>query len=823
MHFLSAGKSPRPVIIPRFALNSRLNWGSCGKITSAMAEYSDSNLSETDTRAKLITPALHRCGWTEDMIRREETAGAIIKTSGGARRDSKKRTDYLLRVKVKDGLQPVAIALIEAKRSDQPPGAGMTQAKKYAARVNVPFVYSSNGHQFVEYDALRGKETDPQPMDKFPTPQSLQQRYEEVKKFKLTEEAARPMLSLYHGGEAGRRYYQDAAIRAALEKIALCKKNKKPPRILLNLATGAGKTYIAAHLLKRIDDAKQMNRALFLCDRDALRTQALEHLQNLFGNDAEKVEMMSNGDNLAQNARVHVATYQTLGIDGKTDEDAVSFARKHYPDNYFSHIIIDECHRSAWNSWRAILDRNPNAIHIGLTATPRGVQSSEEDKLIANNNYAYFGDPVYSYGLAQGAEDGYLALCEIDKIAVNVDQTGINIDEIMRHSPINHITGEPLTREELQKMYEKRDFENIIMLPGRVRAMCEDLLNKLTGKYGKLPPRHKTIIFCATRRHAQMVVRELNNMYAERQGDAGHAFFAFVCMSGEGGEELPSFRAENRSHHIAATVDLLSTGVDIPRVANIVFFRYLKSPVLFYQMIGRGARIDEPTGKFAFTVYDYTNATDLMDKEIFPAVDYSGGSDTEKTEHTPAPIAEVDGIAVYLADTGSYIVIQDENGELLRLSAEEYKARLSSRLSKHVASTDELRRLWANPKTRDELLTFLRGGQISPEMLSVVLNMREYDEFDILASCGYGVLPRTRIERAESFDYKNEEWLNEFPPEAKEVLRALARCFAIGGIGELENPAVFDTPAVIKAGGLKALSGNNPKEIIEETKKRLLG
>ena len=786
-----------------------------------MAEYSDSNLSETDTRAKLITPALHRCGWPEDMIHREESPGPIIKDGDVVRRSNLQRIDYVLRIQIENERQPIAVALIEAKRNQQPPNAGMEQAKQYALRMNVPFVYSSNGYQFVEYDAITGHEKPPQPMNIFPSPKTLRQRYEEATGFKLTEEEARPMLSPYLGGEGGRRYYQDAAIRATLEKIISQRKKKEPARVLLHLATGAGKTYIAANLLKRIDDAGQMKRALFLCDRDALRTQALAQFQHVFGSDAETVEMTQDGGNLAENARVHIATYQTLGIDSETDEAAVSFATRHYPKNHFSHIIIDECHRSAWNHWRTILDRNSNAVHIGLTATPRGIQGGD-DESIAADNYGYFGTPVYTYGLAQGADDGYLALCEIEQSTVSIDLRGLDIDEIMKRDPRHYITGEPITREELRDLYEKEDFERLIILPDRVHAMCADLLDKLTQKYGKLPPAHKTIIFCNSIFHARMVVSELNNIYAKRQADAaGAARFSFVCMAGEGDKELQTFRAENKTHYIAATVDLLSTGVDIPRVANIVFFRYLKSPVLLHQMMGRGARIDEPNNKLSFTVYDYTNATDLMNVETWPVPVHSPKSGDKKTARPPETLSTVDGFDVHIASTGSYIIIQDKDGKPVRVSAEEYKGLLAARLLKRVASADELRQQWANPETRRELLAFLRDGQISPTTLGTLLNMKECDKFDILAWCGYGALPRTRAERAESFDYKNEEWLKQHP-QAAEVLRALARCFAVGGIDELENPAVFDTPSVKKAGGLKALSGNDPQEIVEETKKRLL-
>lgn len=217
-------------------------------------------LSEADTRAKLIDPAIHARGWTEDLIRREETAPAVEIERGRARRRAKGRMDYTLRVQVHRDTQPVAVALIEAKAAEFPPHYGLEQAKRYAAeskRLNVQFAFSSNGHMFVEYDRFTGKTTAPKPLTEFPTPAELRQRYESGMGFSLESRLAAPLLVRYSGGEATRRYYQDAAIRAVLEKLA-----KGGNRALLSLATGAGKTFIAVHLLKRIADAGQLRRAL---------------------------------------------------------------------------------------------------------------------------------------------------------------------------------------------------------------------------------------------------------------------------------------------------------------------------------------------------------------------------------------------------------------------------------------------------------------------------------------------------------------------------------------------------------------------------------
>jgi type I restriction enzyme R subunit len=326
-------------------------------------------LSEADTKAKLIDPTLHQRGWTEDYIRREVTAGAIDIIDGRACRRARGRVDYLLRVRITPDSQPVAVALIEAKAESLHPGHGLEQAKAYgsAKQFNVPFVFSSNGHQYVEFDRHTGLTTEPRPLPGFPTPEELRQRYEATMGFSLSDPLARPLLVRYPGGEATRRYYQDAAIRAVLEKLATGKK-----RALLSLATGSGKTFIAVHLLKKIADAGLLKRALFVCDRDELRNQASGAFQNVFGSNAAEVSAKVP----QKNARILIATYQTLDVDN--EEATANFLVDNYPVDYFSHIIIDECHRSAWGKWSQVLTRNPNAVQIGLTATPRQIKTREK-------------------------------------------------------------------------------------------------------------------------------------------------------------------------------------------------------------------------------------------------------------------------------------------------------------------------------------------------------------------------------------------------------------------------------------------------------------
>ena len=784
------------------------------------------SFNEADTRAKLVDPAIHKRGWVEDFIRREETAGAVEIINGKPRRRSRGKIDYVLRIKVDVDTQPVALALIEAKKESLHASHGLDQAKGYAEcrRLNVRFVFSTNGHQFVEFDYFSGVTAAPKPLSEFPSPPELRARYEKGMGFSLDSPAARPLLQQYHGGEGGRRYYQDAAIRAVMEKIAKCDATQEPKRALLSLATGAGKTFIAVNLLKRISDAGQLTRALFVCDRDELRTQAVKAFQNVFGSDTAEVYRKPDGTNNAKNARIHVATYQTLGVEN--DNGDANFLTTYYPEDYFTHIIIDECHRSAWGKWSQVLKRNKSAVHVGLTATPRELKCKEEtaeakqDVAITANNIDYFGEPVYEYDIAQAIEDGYLAACDIQKGRVNIDDTGITKEQILARKPVNAITGQPITAEQLDELYKRHQYEDRILLPDRVLAMCSDLFQYLLSTGG---PEQKTIIFCARDRHADDVAVCLNNLYAKWCIDNGKQrleYFAFKCTAASSGnDQLPDLRASSRSHFIATTVELLTTGVDVPCVRNIVFFKYLKSPISFYQMLGRGTRIDAPTGKLMFRVYDYTDATRLFGEGFITKPPGSGGGGGDGPE--PPPPISVEGFDVQVTDAGRFIVA-DVDGRAMPVPIEEYKARLAARLVQEVHSLDDFRGRWVDPPSRQELIDALVTSGYSPTVVRLVEGQEEYDLYDVLAELGWGMCPRTRHDRTLAFTYKHEDWINALPGQASATIRAIASQFDRGGTDGLENSQIFQTPEVKNAGGLAALQlAGNPRDLLIETKTRM--
>lgn len=772
-------------------------------------------LNEADTRAKLIDPALYARGWSEDLIKREETAGEVYIIGRGRRRGDK-RVDYTLRVVSPAGTQPVAVALIEAKAENSAPTRGMQQAKGYADRLNVPFVYSTNGHRFVEYDRFTGQTSPAQPMEQFPTPDELQARYERQQGFTLESEAARPLVTPYSDGERRRRYYQDAAIRAVLEKLA-----RGENRALISLATGSGKTFIAVQLLKRIADAGQLRKALFVCDRDELRTQGLAAFNNEFGSDAAAARAGSP----QKNARIIVATYQTLGVD-RDDADA-SFLTANYPYDYFSHIIIDECHRSAWGKWSDVLRRNPKAVQIGLTATPRQFKYPEDsvdaqgDRRITANNYAYFGEPIYEYPISQGIADGYLARMEVVRNDVFLDgileKLGLRRDDLEGKTLVDARTGQAKSISETQERYNAPQFEGILMLPERVDAMCRDLFERLAADGG---PHQKTIIFCARDAHADAVANTMNNLYAQwcaANGQPRTEHYAFKCTAASEGQKLiADFKSSSQRYFVATTVDLLTTGVDVPPARNIVFFKYVQSPIAFYQMLGRGTRIDERTGKLSFRVYDYTNATRLWAGDVDVPSRPAQHSRRKGPPPEPEKAIEVQGIQVKIQLSGYFVT--DSDGSLISLA--DYKKQLGERLLAEVSSLDDFRTTWQQPQSRRELLAKLPEDKV--RLVQELEKKEECDLFDVLGELGYNQYALSRAARAEAFFYKNEEWLEGLPEPAAGVIRALVSQFAQAGTEAWENWDLFKTPEVAQAGGAAALQAyGNPSQALTDTKTRM--
>ncbi len=791
--------------------------------------------NEAQTRYDLIDPALETRGWLRSDIRVEETAAPVDIVYGKGQRRAKGRTDYVLRRPLEPDTEPIPLAIIEAKREGLPPEHGLQQGKGYRIGKlhNVPFVSSSNGHLFVEYDEETGTTSEPRPLSEFPTPEELVQRYCQARGLPPAAKEMKLLHTSYRQGREFLRYYQDAATRAGLEQVIRQTSADRPRRVLLALGTGSGKTRIAAALLRRIFDAGFLGRGLFLCDRSELRDNGLADFQAAFGNDAAEVDTRHP----QKNARVLIATYQTLDQDD-TGEEATFFL-KHYPPDYFDVIVIDECHRSAWGKWFVILERNPHAIQVGLTATPRQIRMPEvkddetrrqidEDRRLLADNLRYFGEPAYEYTYQQGVADGYLAPAEIETYDLFHDDkedaermSGVRRQDLAGKTLTNALTGQPVSMQEVPEQTLPPSLELRLIMPDRVKAMCAHFFERLLDT-GDGNPLQKTIIFCASDHHADLVTNAMSTLYAQWCRAHNHKrvqTYAFKCMASASGQDLiPDFRGRQRSHFIATTKDLLTTGVNVPCVRNIVFFRYVHSPILFHQMVGRGTRILEPD-KLMFRIFDYTGATALFGTDLIsPPPSPPREGPQPQSPPAPPPI-QVKGVHVEITDTGRFNLLT-KDGRLTRVTPQEYQQRLVAELTAAVPTLAEFRDRWLDPTRRGELLTELANQNLIPGLLRAAAHMEDYDEFDVLAGFAYGVQPLTRAQRVARFGDPNLDWLIRLPQPTVKVIRKIVQQFEKAGTNALETAQLWRTLGEPNA--LDSLrQAGPPAELLRKTKETL--
>ena len=799
-------------------------------------------MNEADTRFHLIDPVLREKGYvSRDQVTLETVlTPPPVEPTGpkGRRRKSPGRTDYLLCVQLDGMPRSMPTAVLEAKKESDDPLKGMQQAKAYADcdRYEVKYVFSTNGHRYGEFDCFTNLQDGPFPFPDFPSHPDLTSRYAQDSGIDLRASGAAMLFQADSPAWAQSRYYQDAAIRAAFEKIILDRQAGKAQRALLTLATGAGKTVIATNLLWRLSQAGQLPKpVLFLCDRDELREQAYNKLKAAFGDNA-RIVRTERGGNAAQNARIHIATYQTLGLDD--DEGFASFLTEHYNEDAFSVIIIDECHRSAWGKWSEVLRRNPNAIHIGLTATPRKLEESKnaspEDQQITANNRKYFGEPVYEYTLIEAQEDGYLAACEIVKRKASIDNLVFSREEILQAGVRDIRTGLPLTEEDLTKeQYTGKDFDDELFIELRTPKMCEDLFQLLCQNGG---PEQKVIIFCTREIHADRIVQHMNNLYVRWCRENGHTpkdLYAFKCMGGanNGADLIEPMRGSSERAFLACTVDLLEAGVDIERLNAVVFFRYLQSPIKFYQMVGRGTRIHEETGKYKFWLYDYTGVTDLFGTEFITKPPRSGGSggaggngEGGDGEGGDGPaVAEIGGKQVLINPQGRFILVS-RDGRDTPIPVDEYRKEVMARVLAEAHTLDEFRALWIETTKRRDLIDHLLGDNFSPEVIREIDKMADFDLYDFFGHHGYHAHALKRAERGSRYIDLNKDWFDGMEPKAATVLKGFGHQFAEGGTDALETPALWDVPEIRMVGGLAALRGlGKPADMVREAKGRLFG
>jgi type I restriction enzyme R subunit len=529
-----------------------------------------------------------------------------------------------------------------------------------------------------------------------------------------------------------------------------------------------------------------------------------------------------------------------LGLDDDTEEEQIaSFLTDFYPIDAFSVIIIDECHRSAWGRWSEVLKRNPNAIHIGLTATPRQLREAKkktsEDEEITANNRTYFGEPVYEYTLIQAQEDGYLAACEIVKRRPSIDSKIFTREEILAAKPLDIRTGKPITAEDLTKsQYSGKDFDNELFIDMRTPAMCQDLFTLLCQNGG---PEQKVIIICTHEIQADRVAMRMNNLYTawcREQGSTPKEHYAFKCMGGKnnGSDMIEPMRGSGERAFIACTIDLLEAGVDIERLNAVVFFRYLESPIKFYQMVGRGTRIHEETSKYKFWLYDYTGVTDLFGTDFITdpprpggggSGDGTGGGDGGGSDGDPPAVAELSGHFVSITPQGRFILCS-RDGRDVPIPVDEYRRDMIARVLQEAHTLKEFRQLWVETQKRQQLVNHLLASNLSPELIREIDQMNDCDMYDVFVHHGYRASAFKRSERNWLYLDNNRTWFEEANPKAATVLMELGHQFEMGGTEALETPALWDVPEIRLVGGFDALKSlGKPPVVMHEAKMRLFG
>ncbi len=751
---------------------------------------SKKSLNETEICDQYITPAIHAAGWDKHVqVRREYTftAGQVLVRGKVATRGKKKRADYLL-----FHTPNFPIAVVEAKDNWSPVGGGMQQALGYAASLDVPFVFTSNGDGFMFHDRT-GRSTPVErflTMEQFPSPADLWSRYRAWKG--LSDEAEKVVRIPYHddGGGKEPRYYQRVAIQRTIEAVA-----RGQRRVLLVMATGTGKTYTAFQIIWRLWKAGAVKRVLFLADRNILVDQTQTNDFKPFGPVMTKVANRS----VDKSYEVYLALYQA--VTGTEEEQQIY---RQFSHDFFDLIVVDECHRGSareQSAWRDILDWFEPAVQLGLTATPK------ETSDVSTNTY--FGEPVYTYSLKQGIEDGFLAPYKVVRVDLDRDLQGWR-------PPSGMV--DDLGQLVEDRVYNQRDMDRVLVLNQRTKLVATKLIDYLLGT----DPYGKTIVFCEDIDHAERMRSALVNEIAVRMPhEKGNLTKMVVRITGDndqGKRALDDFiHPERRYPVIATTSKLLTTGVDAQTCKVIVLDQRIESMIEFKQIVGRGTRIHEDTGKLWFTIMDFKKATELFADPDFdgePVVIYEpskGGPVTppedEDDDGDDTGHPEPEGRVKYVISGVTVMVVAErvqyygKDGKLITESLRDYTR---TAVKEHYASVDDFLRRWSSADKKQAVIDELREEGVLFEELRDQVG-RDIDPFDLVCHVVYDRPPLTRRERADQV--KKRDVFTRYGEKARAVLQALLEKYADEGV-------VPDDLAVLRVQPLSALG--TPVEIVKQ-------
>ena len=742
------------------------------------------SLSERDICTKFITPAIIKAGWDRDRQFLEEvsfTDGKIYVKGKLTARGAKKRADYILYFKPN-----IPIAVIEAKDNNHSVRAGIQQALDYAQSLDVPFVFSSNGDGFIFHDktATNTPIELELPLDDFPSPQILWGKYKVYKGITEPEHERITSQDYYFDGSGRRpRYYQQIAINRTIEAIA-----KGQNRILITMATGTGKTYVAFQIAYRLWKAGVKKRILFLADRNALIDQANRNDFKHFG---DKKTVVKNRK-VDKSYEVYLSLYQ--GITGSEEEKNIY---KQFTREFFDLIIIDECHRGSArddSAWHDILKYFHKATHIGLTATPK------ETKVVSN--IEYFGEPIYTYSLRQGIEDGFLAPYRVIRVGINVDLEGWRPERGKTDKEGDLVE---------DRNYNITDYDRTLVIDERTQIVAKKLTEYLKG-YNRFA---KTIVFCVDIDHAQRMRSALVNENPDLSAENSKYIMQITGDNEEGKRELDNFTdPEQKYPVIATTSELMTTGIDAITCKVIVLDANIASMTKFKQIIGRGTRINEDYDKKYFTIIDFRNATDLFAdpdfdgepiqiKEVSSDVDITDVEppevdfppDVELPPEPPLPPDEPPEpphtrLKVYVNGVDVSILISrelyfDQHGKLITTSLKDHTREI---IRGQFASLDDFINKWNSTDKKTALIEELQQQGILVEALYKAAN-KELDLFDLLCHVAYDMPPLTRKERAENVKKRN--YFTKYGEQVRKVMENLLDKYADEGIDDIESMEVL--------------------------------
>jgi type I restriction enzyme, R subunit len=722
------------------------------------------SLTEADICRLYITPQVIRAGWHEQYHIREQytfTAGRVMVRGKQVQRGERKRADYVLFV------QPnLPIAIIEAKDNNHSVGAGLQQALAYAEALDIPFVYSSNGDGFIEHDRTATNSTVIRELTlaQFPSPSELWQRYQTFKGLTAPQTAV-STTPYYDGGkDKSPRYYQRIAINRTVEAIAQGRQ-----RLLLVMATGTGKTYTAFQIIWRLWKSGAKKRILFLVDRNILADQTRINDFKPFGNALTKITNRT----IDKSYEIYISLYQAI-----TGNEESQNIYRHFSPDFFDLVIVDECHRGSAAddaAWRTVLEYFRYATQIGLTATPK------ETATVSNTDY--FGEPIYTYSLKQGIDDGFLAPYKVIRVGLDKDLEGWRPEQGKLD-----VFGNPVEDRE----YNSRDYDRNLILDQRTKTVADKISDHLkrTNRFDK------TIVFCENIDHAERMRQALVNANPDLAAADARYVMRITGDNDEGKAQLDNFiDPESAYPVIAVTSQLMSTGVDAQTCKVIVLDKIINSMTEFKQIIGRGTRINETYQKYYFTIIDFRQATKMFadpdfDGDPIPDENFDPTSGGVGPGERTGGDGGGSGITYRVNDVPVRVINEqvqylDATGKLITTSLTSYSR---NQVQARYQTLDAFLTEWNKADRKKEIINTLQEQGVFFDELAQQVG-REYDVFDLICHVAFDAPPLTRRERADNV--RKRHVFAKYAPQARAVLDALLDKYAETGILDVEDPAML--------------------------------